>query len=369
MIQLDILRAFAVLMIMGAHIPQCLFERPSIFTRGLNLWMQCGWTGVDLFFVISGFLVSGLLFREYKECGNINLWRFFIRRGLKIYPAFYAFLFLTTLYLILYNYPVPSLSKYMGELLYIQSYWPHIWEHSWSLAVEEHFYLFIGLFVLYRVKCSGSDPFRIFIPLTILISVECLFFRVLNAYFFPYTHQSHLFPTHLRIDSLLFGVMLSYLHHFRQDKLKCWVKERASIIGILSTVLIMTSWRWSLFDPFMHSFGFTFLYIGFGGFLLLFLYHFNMEKTNENWILKGTAFIGVYSYSIYLWHILFSRWFPYHVFSRVPNYLLFSFVSLFIYVFGSVSVGILMSKLIEIPVLNFRNKFFVSRSGILEVKS
>jgi peptidoglycan/LPS O-acetylase OafA/YrhL len=52
-----------------------------------------GWIGVDLFFVLSGFLISGLLFNEYKARSSISFKRFFIRRGLKIYPAFYLFFY------------------------------------------------------------------------------------------------------------------------------------------------------------------------------------------------------------------------------------------------------------------------------------
>lgn len=57
---------------------------------GVNLFLyKIGWVGVDLFFVLSGFLVSGLLFGEYKKTGGIDFPRFFVRRGLKIYPLFY----------------------------------------------------------------------------------------------------------------------------------------------------------------------------------------------------------------------------------------------------------------------------------------
>ncbi len=150
LIQVDILRAVAVLLVMGAHLPVILFERDTALTGLLSLWMRCGWAGVDLFFVISGFLVSGLLFREYQANGNIDLPRFLLRRGLKIYPAFYVFLLVTTLYAALAGLDLPTWPQYIGEVFYFQNYGPHIWEHTWSLAVDEHFYLFIGAFILYR---------------------------------------------------------------------------------------------------------------------------------------------------------------------------------------------------------------------------
>src|SRR5258708_16649284 len=88
-LQLDVLRGVAILMVLLCH---------SIFLRqptwDLILWRP-GWSGVDLFFVISGFLISGLLFTEYQKTGGIRFKRFSIRRALKLYPAFYFLLLLT----------------------------------------------------------------------------------------------------------------------------------------------------------------------------------------------------------------------------------------------------------------------------------
>ena len=73
---LDVLRCVAVLLVVGYHMPY------------YRLWGRIGWIGVDLFFVLSGFLISGLLFREFRDTGSIDVKRFLIRRGLKIYPSF-----------------------------------------------------------------------------------------------------------------------------------------------------------------------------------------------------------------------------------------------------------------------------------------
>lgn len=79
---LDALRAIAIFLVLGAHSGyRGLWEKP---------WARAGWAGVDLFFVLSGFLVSGLLFIAYKERGRIDCSHFYIRRGFKIWPAFYV---------------------------------------------------------------------------------------------------------------------------------------------------------------------------------------------------------------------------------------------------------------------------------------
>jgi len=72
---LDFLRGIAILLVLFRHNP-----------LGNNIFYHFGWLGVDLFFVLSGFLVSGLLFTEYKKRGEVRIKRFLIRRGFKIYP-------------------------------------------------------------------------------------------------------------------------------------------------------------------------------------------------------------------------------------------------------------------------------------------
>src|SRR3954471_20438531 len=84
--ELDFLRGIAVILVLFAH-------HYLISYTG-----TMGWIGVDLFFVLSGFLVSGLLFAEYKKFGDIHPVRFLIRRGFKIYPLFYLSILITSVY-------------------------------------------------------------------------------------------------------------------------------------------------------------------------------------------------------------------------------------------------------------------------------
>src|SRR5277367_6483083 len=122
--RLDVLRCVAILLV--------LFHHGQI----TPLFSRAGWVGVDLFFVLSGFLISGLLFGEYRKKGSIQFQRFFIRRGFKIYPAFYFLLAFVAL-VELYRHVFSSLTKYLHEVFFIQSYYPGIWSYTWSLAVEE----------------------------------------------------------------------------------------------------------------------------------------------------------------------------------------------------------------------------------------
>jgi len=123
--QLDFLRAVAIFLVIGNHSAICPPETSVILNKITAVWHRGGWTGVDLFFVLSGFLIAGLLFNEYKKRGAIDIKRFLIRRGFKIYPAFW-FLILTTLAVSLLNGEAIYRSGFLSELLFVQNYHPGI---------------------------------------------------------------------------------------------------------------------------------------------------------------------------------------------------------------------------------------------------
>src|SRR5271169_1218036 len=129
-LELDVLRGIAILLVMGVHVP------------AYPIWSTVGGWGVDLFFVLSGFLISNLLFGEYKSTGDIRLARFFSRRALKLYPSFYLLLAVTLVYCFFWHVPITA-REILGEATLTQNYIGAIWGHTWSLAVEEHFYIFL----------------------------------------------------------------------------------------------------------------------------------------------------------------------------------------------------------------------------------
>src|ERR1700751_3039383 len=137
--QLDVLRGFAILLVMGVHVP------------AYPIWSTLGGYGVDLFFLLSGFLISNLLFGEYRKSGSIRFIRFLSRRALKLYPSFYLLLVLTVLYCAFGHVPFTS-RQLLGEIVLTQNYIGGIWGHTWSLAVEEHFYLLLPLLLAFLLK-------------------------------------------------------------------------------------------------------------------------------------------------------------------------------------------------------------------------
>ena len=291
------LRGIAVLLVLGRHLPFRSLEDTGVWTLPLQLWHFVGWMGVDLFFVLSGFLVSGILFREYQLHGRVELTRFFLRRGIRIYVPFYAFL-------------VPSLLLRMAhlqadrlavEFLFLQSYFSRraIWNHTWTLAVEEHFYIFLGLliFVLFLGK-SRSNPFRGLLPVAAVLSAGCLFLRTLLPYDSPQVFVS----SHLRFDGLFFGVVLSYFYHFYRGGFSDFVNRSkpflyaALFVGFAPPFFLQEGYR-----PWMSRGGFTCLYLAFGSILAFQLVRGDPVRPPGP-IAAFFAAMGKRSYSVYLWH-------------------------------------------------------------------
>ena len=177
-LELDVLRGVAILLVLGTHVPAYAF------------WAKAGWLGVDLFFVLSGFLISNLLFLEYRQWESIRIGQFFLRRALKIYPTFYC-LYIATL---TYGFCVDARFGWqngLGEMFFLQNYLGSIWGHTWSLAIEEHFYIFLplALTLMLKVRRRGN-PFLPIPYLFLVVAVGCLAGRLTTAQSYPgFSHR------------------------------------------------------------------------------------------------------------------------------------------------------------------------------------
>jgi peptidoglycan/LPS O-acetylase OafA/YrhL len=356
---LDVLRGLAIFLVLGRHMPEIPQGLPRFMIVAFNGWRHGGWAGVDLFFVLSGFLVSGLLFREYQRRREVGAGRFLVRRGFKIYPGFYFLLLITAIY---YRHASPPTIRWISECLFLQGYLPRIWSQSWSLAIEEHFYLLLALTiaVLARRNRGASDPFRVLVPAIIVIAITELLVRVLWLSYRPGEMDPHLAPTHLRLDSLSFGVLLGYWYAFHRPQLTTAVQSRRATIAVASAVAILLGTTLSVTHAFTLTVGFTLLYLGFGGVLLLAL--IPPPRPAGPWrhpvlrtTMRAAAWIGTYSYAIYLWHFAVSAWAPplmQHVIGWTPS----PAPGLAIYFVGAIGLGVVMTKLIERPLLRLRNR-------------
>jgi peptidoglycan/LPS O-acetylase OafA/YrhL len=218
---LDLLRALAIILVVIYHAGIMGFPMPGRVHR----W---GWIGVDLFFVLSGYLIGGQLMsaarsRTHSELARgseINLRRFFARRALRIMPAYFVIL---AIYIFLPSWrEYPEMYPWWKFLISVQNVGLHggtAFSHAWSLAVEDQFYLTLPFILLFVNRWPRT---AIILPCAIFVGGVLL--RTLLAYQHPAEisgvafrdYQAWIYyPTWTRLDPLVFGVVLGAIEKFR----------------------------------------------------------------------------------------------------------------------------------------------------------
>jgi peptidoglycan/LPS O-acetylase OafA/YrhL len=211
---LDLLRALAIIVVVIYHAGIFGFALP-------NHWHRFGWVGVDLFFVLSGYLIGGQLLAPLERGQNINFPRFFMRRALRILPAYFVIL------AIYFSLPsvreFPEISPLWKFLISVQNIGLHggtAFSHAWSLAIEDQFYLALPLVLLVvgRWKRAG-----IIVPCVVVLGGIALrgFLAWRNPGDSGVSDRGFqlwiYYPTWTRLDPLVFGVVLAAIEKFRSN--------------------------------------------------------------------------------------------------------------------------------------------------------
>lgn len=340
---LDFLRGIAIVGVLFRHLE-------------IDAWIKGpGGYGVDLFFVLSGFLVSGLLFSEYKRNGKINAGRFLIRRGFKIYPSFYLFILTSIVFFAVFYHSYFFRSSIVSEVFFLQSYIRGMWSHTWSLAVEEHFYIILVIVTYLFAKFNRLQTGWIaFFFISMIITTV-----ILRYYFVHYIRSNDneaFYYTHLRMDGLFTGALLGYVWHFKKHSLN-FIYERKKFFVLMILILASPAFILKINNTFMLTYGYNLFHIACAfAILLLISGDDNKKSERKNILTKSYALIsliGVYSYSIYLWHIPVQN----ILLRYIPNLAIESII----YLTLSLAIGIGVSKLIERPMLKLRDKYFPAK--------
>jgi peptidoglycan/LPS O-acetylase OafA/YrhL len=239
--QLDALRTLAIFMVLSFHFGH-MTNSPVIFR-------QIGWSGVDLFFILSGFLISGLLFREYKFSGHIRVGHFLAKRSMKLYPAYYV-LVLGSIAIAMYFGSPYKWNAIWPSIVFVQNYVlsDGIWYHLWSMAVEEHFYILLPVAFWLATKHS-KNPFGKLPHVTGGVIVFCLIGRCVLPL--------HLGYSHLRFDGLAFGVLIAYLWEFRPEVINQVIRSRGRWLLGATLLLLSPQFVLPITNPFMYTVGLT----------------------------------------------------------------------------------------------------------------
>jgi len=340
------IRAISILIVIFSH-----FKILNNFIRNNfypALILENGALGVNIFFVISGFLITKLLIAEEEKKGQVSLKNFYIRRILRIFPAYY---FLLIIYYLLQNFKLIQLSnsswisaltysKFLNHSLDVYS------EHLWSLSVEEWFYLFWPFIFIYLPRR------RLLIALIVIILVPLI--RL-----YGYNHKIYLFEIDgltlfQRADGLMIGCIIALFYEKSLQlsiKIFKFIKFPKLLLLIffcfavfLENLNIKHHLHLGIFlIPLLGSGGtITLLFIG-----LLILFSIN-DKTSWWYFFLNSKimnYLGKLSYSLYLWQqiiIYGSLGFV----SNKPYNLFFTFL-----------LANISHYFIERPFLKLKNKF------------
>jgi peptidoglycan/LPS O-acetylase OafA/YrhL len=270
-----------------------------------------GWTGVDLFFVLSGYLISSQLFLTIAQSKKISFRNFFIKRFFRIIPAY---LVVVAIYFFVPSFHErEALSPLWRFLTFTQNFGLDIsihgtFSHSWSLCIEEQFYLLLPLILIalvyYRFEKIGA-----FILLFLFIAGFAARLYSWHTFLVPLADTDEFeiawlkwmyYPTYNRLDGLIAGVSIAALFQFRP-----WLKERLTKYGnwllVISLVVLTAAYFLCEEENSFEAsiFGFPVVAIGYGLLLMSaisptsFLYKFNS---------RITATIANLSFALYLTH-------------------------------------------------------------------
>ena len=305
---IDSLRALAVLAVIIYHVD-------------VN-YLPGGFLGVDLFFVLSGYLISSLIIKEYRKTGSLNLYNFYIRRARRLLPAVYFMITVGLVVMVLFNEVLLRKSHLDAIFGYIySSNWWYIFhkldyfdsfgaqspfKHLWSLAIEEQFYMIFPLLFLLinRKKKSKDGTYKLNKNFLYVVLGLILVSLIAHILLFDINNISRIyFGTDTRAFSLLVGVVGAILYpmeklHAKETPQQNIMYSVVSLVSIatLITVMIYTS----EYNTWLYRGGF--LLVAIIGLIVIISSGKQHTLMSRLLSFKPVVFIGKISYSLYLWH-------------------------------------------------------------------
>lgn len=303
---LDHLRAVAILLVLLYHYRA--FKHPG----WIDSIGRFGWTGVDLFFVLSGFLISGQLFKEIEDKGSISLKTFYVKRFFRIIPAYFFTLFLY--FTIPFFREREVLSPLWKFVTFTQNYELDVinrgtFSHAWSLCIEEQFYLILPLLLLILMP---TKLFRYMAVLMIAVIGFSMAARLMawnefiaaadpsSTDFWKLWYMKIYYPTHTRLDGLGMGVLIGYLMQY-SSMFRRIVAGNGNKFFFLGIVLLGVSF-WIGNEQASKTasvFGFTLVAVSYGIILMAAISQSSFLYRSKSYI---TAQLAALSYAVYLSH-------------------------------------------------------------------
>ena len=393
---IDGIRAIAVLWVIIFHVwifqhntfPDILGE---VAQKPLLVWITKGDLGVDLFFVISGFLIGSILFKEYKRTKTLNFKSFYLRRFLRLFPV-YLFSMIIALYFLDGN-GAERWTTAWSNLIYVNNYvFKSYMGWTWSLAIEEQFYIVIPFLIVFLFPKFRKK--RVLFSILAIIPIILTYYYSVHIFNFEIPYNREIFGdiwqewfwgyymlTHLRYGGLLSGVIAAYIHINHSEQVLYFFQKKKNLsnflilFSIVSFLLISSlslgqaaPVEESIFYELPRKVGvyYEIIHRELFSYAVVFLMMACLYSKSRiiqplNTFLSANFFypIAKISYSAYLFHVMFMEWF-FPIFTEYAKNSLTTIQIVFTNGIISIAVTILvaglMLVLIEEPFNKLKNK-------------
>ena len=355
---LDILRALAILFVVIGHGTNYLPQK----LKGISDFFV--FDGVSIFFVLSGFLIGGIIIKvlEKNKATIKTLFNFWIRRWFRTLPNYYMLIFLLLMFLpyIFYGGMSNPFRK-MEYLFFLQNLnkpHPTFFPEAWSLCVEEWFYLIVPIIIFFLVGCVKISVKKAVFISAIFIMVTSMIFRYIKYTNIPINSiddwdiniRKQVFT---RLDSNMFGLVGAFISFYYKE---AWKKHKnlLFIIGIIILIVHRYIYLAVGMGVYMCIFSFSLVSLG----VLLILPFLSEYKKGTGIIFTFFTFISIISYSLYLLNLSMFSEFGLNLFNRcsLTGHTMV-IVRYMWYWFFSISGSFLLYTFWEKPMMNLREKF------------
>ncbi|TCK66629.1 peptidoglycan/LPS O-acetylase OafA/YrhL [Winogradskyella wandonensis] len=349
---LDVIRATAITLVVISHCTYILPEFNSTLTNAIRL---LGATGVDIFFVLSGYLIGGILLRklETNKTNFKDLFHFWKRRWFRTLPNYFAVLFLNiTLVLFLGDNLVDDVWLYIPFLQNFYHPHPDFFTEAWSLSIEEYAYLilplamYLGLSFFKKIKSS-----IIFIQTTILIILVLFVFKLkfyLEITITDYSHWSATFRKVViyRLDAIYYGFIMVFLmskYTFFRGNSRLFLWSGFLLFIVLHLLILVFDISP---DNFLGFFSLFYLPLVSISIALVFPFFISLKK---NRLIGLITYVSKRSYSIYL--VNYSL-----ILLSLKRFFQPSFFIVIVFLILTLIISEILYRTIEIPFLRLRKR-------------
>lgn len=382
-IGLDVMRSLAILIVLFGHYNSFFYSYLDWVIPFTNLSLKrflyffvTGFDGVDLFFVLSGFLIGHSILKAFLNnelTFNYLLHNFWVKRWFRTLPNyFFVLVLLIILYQLIpihttgrdvpfYRYFIFAQNIFYGGL----SFFPE----SWSLSVEEFFYILFPIAITCGALFSTNNKYRKYILLTII-----LFFIIMGTLIRVYYAIDKNFiqdglnlwnsdvrtAVIMRIDAIIYGVLMAFFKIYYEE---LFIKHRYVLL-VIGLLILLVKFKLMFLninklEGFKFAFTYYFSFVGLGMCLLL-PYFYSLKLTNKL-LIQFFSLISVISYSLYLVnYFLVQHYINYFIDDATIKIRIVKFVLACLFTF---TFSILLYKYIETPFMNIRKKILNEYKG------